>query len=603
MQRGRYGIVAVVIVALLASCSSPATEDGSASRSAEAGSGISSSDAPTAWLLGYRSTTPAPGMSATSEPREVWSRDTDEMIDHHVVLDDKLVYLTRTAPDAFDLVAVSLADGAELWRTSYSGNVWPSTAQEPPSEGGEASDVISALGDLILLHTSDTGYRAVDPGSGELIWQLNDPDYGFGEPTGEGTDACLRSSEAGPTGESGTTCFRVSDGERAWWAPGYAVGASGSTVYLQSDAGVAGVDLATGEAKWQVLGAQGSVVEVGDMAVICDTTISGVDATGLRQWDVTSEGSPTCWQAGDDVLVKDGETLRLLNSTNGELVAEYAPDEESFYPFAAIGDVYLGSGDTYGSGLALDVRSRTTAQLPPAVERSVVRDGVISLVNVTEMDSVGPGSWSIAGGDSREFDWTVDVGWTRPVLEPTDAGLLVIALGHGGNLWFGTSGAAGPSLTDAVRTLGAPRNPPDGPLLDGQSVLGVPFGTPMTDARATLSELLGPPSSWNEYPDPNGNARPRLMWGTLEVLAETDPGQGTRITGWRDRGRGWSSGFAIAGGVFAWSDGPALGAAGFTEVSPTEVCREAVCFESYYGSGDAKTWNVVQAPALADATP
>ncbi len=587
--------VAGLLVAgtILMGCGASGTGDEASSAPSTDGTVVPTTEHPSAWVLGYSDAAPAAQMSVDQEPREVWSRDVGEMVDHHVVLDDQLVYLTRTGTDTFDLVAVALADGEERWRTSLPGEVWPSSRQEAPSEGGDGSEYLVPVGDLILVHGYDEGRRAIDPDSGQLVWELDPADSPFVETMGRGSETCLTHTEEGPTGEGGTVCVRSSDGERSWWAPGFKAGSSESTAYLRTDAGIVAVDLATGDERWQVLGAEGSVVEVNDTAVICDSTISGVDATGLRQWDLESEGVPTCWPSGHHLLVKDAETLRLLHPRGGEVVAERTLDGW-FQPSAVLDEAILGQSSE--GWAALEIHDGEMTPMADVVERHVVSDGTVALANAAELDGPGPGSWSISGGAPGESGWSVEVGWTRPALEATDSGLLMIDLGHGGNLWFGAVDGPGPDLSAVVSRLGAPSVPPTDLILDGQSALGVPFGTPLPEARAVFIEELGLPSSWNEHSRPDGQPRLCLMWGTLEIVAEAAPGETPRLTGWRDNGRGWSSGFLIVGAVTPWSTGEELRAAGYADADTNQLCQDEICFRSFYGQGDEVPRDSVEAP-------
>lgn len=582
----------VVVVVLLVSCS------GGSSTSKEVDE-VSSGSTPTtevsSWSLSVPGSSPAPTMRAL-EPRQAWVRDVGETIDGQVVIGERFFYATRTGTDSFDVVAVSLADGSELWRRSLQGTITQGTRHEPPRDGGDGMEPALVDHDTYLVARSVEQIVRLDLESGERIWTLDTDDLPYVTVEGRGPNACLGYTETDVTGDSRYHCIGLRDGEELWAEAGYVEAVGEEVTYLRGDSGIVAIDGADGEVLWKVVGATGSLLEVGGMAVVCDArSVYGIDPSGTRQWDLLAE-FPTCLRgSSDSILVRELDQVRWVGVDDGEQVGDAITLAEDHYPSAVIDDRYLLT-TAYGEpGQVIDSASGDSEEIGPSQEPQPVRSGIIQASNTAWNEPEGPGSWEVSGWDLESGAWAAPVGWTNPGLVPTGAGLLIVDLGYAGNLWFGRPEAEGPSLTEVGEPFARRQVPPEDRVLDGTSVLGVPFGTPAEEAIEELTELLGPPSLWNDHQGDEGYPELRHMWGSLAVeVAEVDGAP--RLVGWSDWAGAQGSGWRIAGELRTWSRRDDVEAAGFREVVDSQVCRDGVCFWYWPDATEPVPADIVEAP-------
>ena len=541
---------------------------------------------------------------APGEPRQEWNVDVGEPIDDARVFGARFVYVTRTGASTFDVVARSLAAGDELWRRPFTGVISPGTRQDPPMEGDDGSPPVIGRNDAYVLVKSEDRFRRLDPRTGREIWHLDTSDLPYTTVDGRGPDGCIGYTKTDSDGDSRYHCIGLSDGKESWSAPGYLSLVADHVAYLRDDAGISAVDAASGKQRWNVLGAQGSMLEVDGTAVVCDTgSVYGVDRDGFRQWDLVAD-SPSCYPGpAGTVLVKDGRTLHRVRVADGKEVGPRLRIDKAVSLSSLIGDRYLVGTDGE-KGHALDLKTGKEQPFPTDGDLHPAGTGAVLVHNTGSWAGPGPGSWSITGRSMARSSWDATVGWTHPDVLPTEHGMLVIDLGFAGNLWFGTADARGPKLSKVAGRFARSQHPPKGLVVDGTSVLGVPFGTPVQEARERLTKLLGPPSLWNDHVGAEGYPKRRLMWGSLEVEV-ADVGGRPQVVGWRDWARGQGSGWALPGGLTAWSGLDQVVAAGYTgsdraSGDDNALCRDGVCFHYWYGMDGSRAADQVEAPPPAD---
>jgi outer membrane protein assembly factor BamB len=188
------------------------------------------------------------------------------------------------AVSGVDLVAVSLADGEEVWRTEL-----PS-----PSRSG-----VSASGDVVLVGGNDGSVTALEAATGEIRWTQPVGDAVYA-PVAVAGDLALASSAGTDGGAFAVVALGVSDGTQAWrYEPGgaaffgsSAAVADGTAFVAFDDATVRAFDAATGEERWL---ARMNDISAATPPVVADDLVITVDvggqvyafdrATGESVWD------------------------------------------------------------------------------------------------------------------------------------------------------------------------------------------------------------------------------------------------------------------------------------------------------------------------------
>lgn len=610
-QRGREGVayrgwwrVGLAVAALTlggVGCSGSDVDGGrskgGSSTPASTTSTAAPSGGPVSWAYAEDEWFAAPSLPF-GEPREEWSVETGETFDGARVVDDRLVYATRTGVGSFDVVALALNDGEEVWRRSFQGSIAPVTRQDPPMEGGLGAEPVIVPNDSYLVIRGEDRMLRLDPDDGSVVWNLDLDDGETLTVDDRGPTACAGSSQTDASGETVFHCTSLREGKEVWSAPGYLLFQSDEVAYLRSDAGITAFDGRTGEERWSALGAGSDLVEVDDTAVICDpTAVYGIDRSGLRQWDRAVE-SPECIPGPDGtVVVTSGRRLLRLHSSDGRQLGKELRLADTASSAAMLAGRYLVRPGYDELGEVIDIRSGAATPLPAGPVGAAAGDGMVQVANTVDFDEEGPGAWRVVATRVDGRSWSADVGWTHPDVIPTDRGLLVLDLGFGGQIWFGSQAGTGPTLSKAAAPYARDQRAPTGRTLTGTTVLGVPFGTPFDDARDRLIEVLGRPSTWNEHAEPGDWPDERLMWGTLQVEFAVRDGV-PELSGWSDWAVSQGSGWTIAGNLTTWSTRADIQSAGYAAEDDTfDLCRDGVCFVYWYEGESTARANKVRAPS------
>jgi outer membrane protein assembly factor BamB len=255
-----------------------------------------------------------------------------------------------------DLVAVSLSDGQEVWRTEL-----PS-----PSRSG-----VSASGDLVVVGSNDGSVTALEVATGEIRWTepVGDAIYSSITLTG---DLALTSAPGGDDGGFAVVALDVADGSEAWrYEPGggaffgsTAAFADGTAFATFDDATVRAFDAETGEERWL---ARMNDIAAATPPVVVDDLVLTVDvggqvyafgsASGERRWDhALNVGRPNVRSAavatGEHVVVPTtrGEVFAIELAT-GELVSSTDVADGSLRSLAVTGGSVIGVRGGARSGL------------------------------------------------------------------------------------------------------------------------------------------------------------------------------------------------------------------------------------------------------------
>ena len=255
-----------------------------------------------------------------------------------------------------DLVAVSLPDGQEVWRTQL-----PS-----PSRSG-----VSARGDVVVVGGNDGSVTALEAATGKIRWT---------EPVGDAIyssvtlteDLALVSAPGDDDGAFAVVALDVTDGGQAWrYEPGgaaffgsTAAVADGTAFATFDDATVRAFDPETGEERWLArmndIAAATPPVVVGDVVVSVDVggQVYAFDgATGERRWDhALNVGRPNVRSAavatGEHVVVPTtrGEVF-VIELATGELVSSTDVADGSLRSLAVTDGSVIGVRGGGRSGL------------------------------------------------------------------------------------------------------------------------------------------------------------------------------------------------------------------------------------------------------------
>jgi outer membrane protein assembly factor BamB len=289
------------------------------------------------------------------------------------------------ATKAGSLVALSLADGQEIWRTHVGDYVARSTPvldrgtlyvaagyallaidaetgrerwTVPLRFAGSCSPVVA--GDLVYVATQEGHVSAFSTRTGDEVWHYRNDNLLFGSPA-VANGIVVIADEAGVVtaieADSGRELWQETTAGEAFATPAIAEG----VVYVvTNDPLLVALDLRTGDQRWQrAVGGQSSPA-IGDGVVFLggdDQSLRAVDAkTGEVRWSsplgYVIRSSATIVDRA--VLIGSGPTLNVLNRRDGSALWTHVTGGEVTADLAAVADmVVAASHDGYIYALGL----------------------------------------------------------------------------------------------------------------------------------------------------------------------------------------------------------------------------------------------------------